>query len=132
MRSWLVGLAALTGAALITAPAVAQTVIVGPGGGVGVGVGAGYGPGFYDDDDDTSYYGPGYTPPPYAYWGPPRAVTTPAPGQSYYGPPPSAGYSYYNAPSAARAGELVREAVPGECGTFMYYSNGRCLDARNK
>lgn len=131
MRSWLVGLAALTGAALITAPAVAQTVIVGPGGGVGVGLG--YGPGFYDDGDDVSYYGPGYTPPPYAYWGPPRAVTTPPPGQRYYGPPRSPGYVYYNAPSAAAPpGEIARQAAPGECGTFMYYSNGQCLDARNK
>ena len=131
MRSWLVGLAALTGAALITAPAVAQTVIVGPGGGVGVGVGVG--PGFYDDDDDVSYYGPGYTPPPYAYWGPPRAVTTPAPapGPSYYGPAPGAGYVYYNAPSAAPR-EAAPAAVPGESVTFMYLSIRRCLDARNK
>ncbi len=133
MRKWLVGLAALSGAALLAAPAVAQSVYVGPGygGGVGVGVGVGYGPNF-DDDGDASYYGPGYTPPPYAYWGPPRAVRTPAPGQSYYGPPVASGYSYYSAPAAPGVDRIARESAPGECGTFFYWSEGRCVDARNK
>jgi hypothetical protein len=117
MRNWLVGLVALTGTALAAAPVFAQGMAVAPD----------YGPNFYDDGDDVSYYGPGYTPPPYAYWGPPRATTSPTPPPGYR-PAASSGFMYYNAP--ATAAPAAPAARPGQCETFFYWSDGRCVDAR--
>ena len=130
MRNWLIGLAAVTGTALTAAPLPAAAQMFEP--------------------DEYSYYGPGYTPPPYAWWGPPRAYgggaatasggtqfRLPPPAPSYYGPPAYYGppMSYYSPPVAAprpAPETTARIRGPGQCPTFFYYSNGRCVDSRLK
>ncbi len=117
MKYWLVGLVALTGVAMAAGPHPAKAQMFAPD---------------WSDDNDDSYYGPGWTPPPYAYWGPPRAVRPPRaldPPPANYTPPP--GMSYYAPPRRINpASPRGRDA--GQCGTFHYWSNGQCVDSRLK
>jgi hypothetical protein len=123
MRNWMAGLLAFSSTALMVAPniASAQGAMIGvaPGG-------AEFGPNWYGDSGDYSFYGPGYTPPPYAVWGPPQAYR-------YYAPPAGSTMMYSAPmPPAAQQAPEERSAGAGGCGTFFYWSNGRCVDARMK
>jgi hypothetical protein len=135
MRKSLFALIALAAPALActSGGASAQGVYVGVGPvGVGVGVGSdwyGYGPyDAYAYDDPGYYYSYGYSAAPYYGYAPRRTVYGYRGG---YVAPRVYGYAAPAAPAPRTEVQIpVRE--PGNCGTYFYWKDGRCVDARMK
>jgi hypothetical protein len=133
-------LAAMLPAFAFAAPAAAQGVYVDTGpAAFGFGIGPVYDP-VYDRNAPVTYdyyYGPGYDTSYYA----PVYAYRPAPVYSYtrrvYRPGTYAYRDYtgtrvYGWSSAPDETTVITTARPGNCGTYHYWKDGHCVDARGE